>query len=141
MGAATPESVVTTARAGAILVVTVNNPPVNALGVAVRQGLAAAMAQAQADSAVAGVLLMGAGKAFIAGADIREFGKPAMPPSLPEVCRSIEDCTKPVVAVLHGAALGGGVISLQLGYPAISLAGAALAAIGLALVLLTRRGR
>ncbi|OZA54507.1 MAG: hypothetical protein B7X79_17825, partial [Acidovorax sp. 17-64-282] len=108
MGAATPESVVTTARAGAILVVTVNNPPVNALGVAVRQGLAAAMAQAQADSTVAGVLLMGAGKAFIAGADIREFGKPAMPPSLPEVCRSIEDCTKPVVAVLHGAALGGG---------------------------------
>ena len=108
MGAATPESVVTTARAGAILVVTVNNPPVNALGVAVRQGLAAAMAQAQADSAVAGVLLVGAGKAFIAGADIREFGKPAMPPSLPEVCRSIEDCTKPVVAVLHGAALGGG---------------------------------
>ncbi len=108
MGAATPESVVTTARAGAILVVTVNNPPVNALGVAVRQGLAAAMAQAQADSAVAGVLLVGAGKAFIAGADIREFGKPAMPPSLPEVCRAIEDCTKPVVAVLHGAALGGG---------------------------------
>ena len=108
MGAATPESVVTTARAGAILVVTVNNPPVNALGVAVRQGLAAAMAQAQADSAVAGVLLVGAGKAFIAGADIREFGKPAMPPSLPEVCRSIEDCTKPVVAVLLGAAVCGG---------------------------------
>jgi 3-hydroxyacyl-CoA dehydrogenase len=108
MGAPTPDSVVTTARVGAILVVTVNNPPVNALGVAVRQGLAAAMAQAQADDAVAGVLLVGAGKAFIAGADIREFGKPAMPPSLPEVCRSIEDCTKPVVAVLHGAALGGG---------------------------------
>ncbi|ART58074.1 3-hydroxyacyl-CoA dehydrogenase [Acidovorax carolinensis] len=108
MGAPTPDSVVTTARVGAILVVTVNNPPVNALGVAVRQGLAAAMAAAQADDAVAGVLLVGAGKAFIAGADIREFGKPAMPPSLPEVCRAIEDCTKPVVAVLHGAALGGG---------------------------------
>ena len=108
MGAATPESVVTTARAGAILVVTVNNPPVNALGVAVRQGLAAAMAQAQADSAVAGVLLMGAGKAFIAGADIREFGKPPVPPALPEVCRAIEGSDKPVVAVLHGAALGGG---------------------------------
>ncbi|WP_026436601.1 3-hydroxyacyl-CoA dehydrogenase NAD-binding domain-containing protein [Acidovorax sp. JHL-9] len=108
MGAATPDSVVTTARVGSILIVTVNNPPVNALGVAVRQGLAAAMAAAQADSGVAGVLLVGAGKAFIAGADIREFGKPAMPPSLPEVCRSIEDCTKPVVAVLHGAALGGG---------------------------------
>ncbi len=108
MGAAIPDSVVNTARVGAILVVTFNNPPVNALGVAVRQGLAAAMAAAQADDAVAGVLLVGAGKAFIAGADIREFGKPALPPSLPEVCRSIEDCTKPVVAVLHGAALGGG---------------------------------
>ena len=108
MGAAIPDSVVTTVREGSILVVTVNNPPVNALGVAVRQGLAAAMAAAQADDAVAGVLLVGAGKAFIAGADIREFGKPALPPSLPEVCRSIEDCTKPVVAVLHGAALGGG---------------------------------
>ena len=108
MVTATPDSVVTTARAGAILVVTINNPPVNALGVAVRQGLAAAMAQAQADAAVAGVLLVGAGKAFIAGADIREFGKPPQSPSLPEVCRAIEDCTKPVVAVLHGAALGGG---------------------------------
>ena len=108
MAAAIPDSVVTTARTGAILVVTIDNPPVNALGVAVRQGLAAAIAQAQADAAVAGVLLVGAGKAFIAGADIREFGKPAMPPSLPEVCRAIEDCTKPVVAVLHGAALGGG---------------------------------
>ena len=56
MGAPTPDFVVTTARVGAILVVTVNNPPVNALGVAVRQGLAAAMAAAQADDAVAGVL-------------------------------------------------------------------------------------
>jgi 3-hydroxyacyl-CoA dehydrogenase len=56
---------------------------------------------------VAGVLLMGAGKAFIAGADIREFGKPPCRPRCP-VCRSIEDYAKPVVAVLHGAALGGG---------------------------------
>jgi 3-hydroxyacyl-CoA dehydrogenase len=126
MGAAIPDSVVNTARVGAILVVTFNNPPVNALGVAVRQGLAAAMAAAQADDAVAGVLLVGAGKAFIAGADIREFGKPALPPSLPEVCRSIEDCTKPVVAVLHGAALGGGLeVALsahyRLGLPAAKL--------------------
>ena len=108
MSATALDSVVTTLRTGAILVVTVNNPPVNALGVAVRQGLAAAMAQAEADSAVAAVLLVGAGKAFIAGADIREFGKPAMPPSLPEVCLAIENCSKPVIAVLHGAALGGG---------------------------------
>lgn len=108
VGPLDPNAVVAAARCGRILVVTIANPPVNALGVAVRQGLAAAMESAQADDAVQAVLLVGAGKAFIAGADIREFGKPAMPPSLPEVCRSIEDCSKPVVAVVHGAALGGG---------------------------------
>ena len=108
MVAASPDFVVTTARQGAILVVTIANPPVNALGVAVRQGLAAAMATVQTDAAVAAVLLVGSGKVFIAGADIREFGKPAQPPSLPEICRSIEGCSKPVVAAIHGAALGGG---------------------------------
>ncbi len=109
MGAAIPaSSVVTTALQGDFLVVTIDNPPVNALGAAVRQGLLAAMQQAQADAAVAAVLLVGAGKAFIAGADIREFGKPPVAPILPEVCRAIENLNKPVVAVLHGAALGGG---------------------------------
>jgi len=109
MGAAIPaSSVVTTALQGDVLVVTIDNPPVNALGAAVRQGLLAAMQQAQADAAVAAVLLVGAGKAFIAGADIREFGKPPVAPLLPEVCRAIENLNKPVVAVLHGAALGGG---------------------------------
>lgn len=109
MGAAIPaSSVVTTALQGDVLVVTIDNPPVNALGAAVRQGLLAAMQQAQADAAVAAVLLVGAGKAFIAGADIREFGKPPVAPILPEVCRAIENLNKPVVAVLHGAALGGG---------------------------------
>ncbi len=109
MGAAIPaSSVVTTALQGDVLVVTIDNPPVNALGAAVRQGLLAAMQQAQADAAVAAVLLVGAGKAFIAGADIREFGQPPVAPILPEVCRAIEGCDKPVVAVLHGAALGGG---------------------------------
>jgi 3-hydroxyacyl-CoA dehydrogenase len=91
-----------------VLVVTVDNPPVNALGVDVRRGLAAAVAAANADSAVAAVLIAGAGRNFIAGADIREFGKTPQPPSLPEVCRAIEDCTKPVIAAIHGAALGGG---------------------------------
>lgn len=109
MGAAIPaSSVVTTALQGNVLVVTIDNPPVNALGAAVRQGLLAAMQQAQADASVAAVLLVGAGKAFIAGADIREFGKPPVTPLLPEVCRAIENLDKPVVAVLHGAALGGG---------------------------------
>ena len=106
--AASASSVVTTALHGDVLVVTIDNPPVNALGAAVRQGLLAAMQQAQADAAVAAVLLVGAGKAFIAGADIREFGKPPVQPALPEVCRAIEGSDKPVVAVLHGAALGGG---------------------------------
>lgn len=106
--AASAASVVTTALHGDVLVVTIDNPPVNALGAAVRQGLLAAMQQTQADAAVAAVLLVGAGKAFIAGADIREFGKPPVPPALPEVCRAIEGSDKPVVAVLHGAALGGG---------------------------------
>ncbi|KRB26852.1 3-hydroxyacyl-CoA dehydrogenase NAD-binding domain-containing protein [Acidovorax sp. Root70] len=106
--AAAASSVVTTALHGDVLVVTIDNPPVNALGAAVRQGLLAAMQQAQADINVAAVLLVGAGKAFIAGADIREFGKPPVAPILPEACRAIENLNKPVVAVLHGAALGGG---------------------------------
>ncbi|MBA4114222.1 MAG: 3-hydroxyacyl-CoA dehydrogenase [Verminephrobacter sp.] len=101
-------SVVRTARQGRVLVVTIDNPPVNALGVAVRQGLQAAVEQAEADAAVQAVLIVGAGKAFIAGADIREFGQPAQPPSLPEVCNRIEACGKLVVAAIHGPALGGG---------------------------------
>ena len=100
--------VVTSQRRGNVLVVTVDNPPVNALGVDVRRGLMKAIDAAENDAAVAAVLLLGAGRTFIAGADIREFGKPAEPPSLPEVCNRIESCTKPVVAILHGAALGGG---------------------------------
>ncbi|MBV8619563.1 MAG: enoyl-CoA hydratase/isomerase family protein, partial [Curvibacter sp.] len=79
-----------------------------ALGVAVRAGLKAAIEAAEADPAVQAVLIVGAGRAFIAGADIREFGKPPQAPALPEVCRSIEQCSKPVVAAIHGPALGGG---------------------------------
>ncbi|RLJ38528.1 3-hydroxyacyl-CoA dehydrogenase NAD-binding domain-containing protein [Acidovorax sp. 106] len=91
-----------------VQIVTIDNPPVNALGAAVRQGLVAAMDHAAQQPGVKAVLLVGAGKAFIAGADIREFGKPPVSPILPEVCRAIENLDKPVVAVLHGAALGGG---------------------------------
>lgn len=93
---------------GGVFVVTIDNPPVNALGVDVRRGLVAAIEAAEADSAAAAVLIAGAGRNFIAGADIREFGKTPQPPSLPEVCLKIENCTKPVIAAIHGAALGGG---------------------------------
>ena len=102
------ETVVTTRLQGPVLVVTVDNPPVNALSVHVRAGLVRAMAQADADAAVRAVLIVGAGKTFIAGADIREFGKTPLEPYLPDVCNRIEACNKLVVAAVHGAALGGG---------------------------------
>ncbi len=106
--ASPPSDPVKWERRSDVLVVRIDNPPVNALGAAVRRGLIAAMEAAEADPAVAAVLIAGAGRNFIGGADIREFGQPAQPPSLPEVCRRIEGCGKPVVAAIHGAALGGG---------------------------------
>ncbi|MEN3276048.1 MAG: 3-hydroxyacyl-CoA dehydrogenase [Massilia sp.] len=93
---------------GDILLVTIDNPPVNALGVDVRAALMEAIEAADADPGVAAVLLVGAGRNFIGGADIREFGKPPLAPALPDVCNRIEACAKPVVAAIHGAALGGG---------------------------------
>jgi 3-hydroxyacyl-CoA dehydrogenase len=91
-----------------ILVVTINNPPVNALGVNVRRGLLEALETADALPRVRAVLLVGAGRDFLGGADIREFGQPPQAPALPDVCDRIEACAKPVVAAIHGAALGGG---------------------------------
>ena len=95
-------------RLGAIALVTVNNPPVNALGVAVRQGLLHALHAAEADAEVRAVALVCAGNTFFAGADIKEFGQPPQAPALPEVIAAIEACTKPCVAAIHGTALGGG---------------------------------
>ncbi len=100
--------VVTRELRGKVLLVTLDHAPVNALSADVRRGLLAAIEAADADSAVEAVLIVGAGRNFIAGADIREFGKPPVPPSLPDVCNRIEACAKPVVAAIHGAALGGG---------------------------------
>jgi 3-hydroxyacyl-CoA dehydrogenase len=106
--AAAASSPVTHELRGKVLLVTIDNPPVNALGVDVRRGLAAAIEHAEANAAVQAVLIVGAGRNFIAGADIREFGKPPQPPMLPDVCNRIEACQKPVIAAIHGAALGGG---------------------------------
>ena len=99
---------ISTKRHGDVLIVTSNNPPVNALGAAVRQGLVAAIAQAEADDAVKAVVIACEGQTFFAGADITEFGKPPVMPWLPEVVDAIENCSKPVVAAIHGTALGGG---------------------------------
>ncbi|MFT3690320.1 3-hydroxyacyl-CoA dehydrogenase NAD-binding domain-containing protein [Paenirhodobacter sp.] len=85
-----------------------NNPPVNALGAALRQGLVDAIAALNADPAVKVIAIYGEGRAFSAGADIREFGKPLVPPRLPDVLDAMEASAKPVVAVVHGTALGGG---------------------------------
>ncbi|MFP4889237.1 3-hydroxyacyl-CoA dehydrogenase NAD-binding domain-containing protein [Paraburkholderia sp. EG304] len=100
--------VVTRELRGKVLLVTIDHAPVNALSAEVRRGLLDAIEAADAERAVEAVLIVGAGRNFIAGADIREFGKPPVPPSLPEVCNRIEACGKPVIAALHGAALGGG---------------------------------
>ena len=91
-----------------IAVLTIDSPPVNALSANVRAGILAGVQQAVADDAVKAVVLICAGKTFIAGADITEFGKPPAGPSLPEVQAAIEDAPKPVIAAIHGTALGGG---------------------------------
>lgn len=99
---------VTTEKHGDILVVLVNNPPVNALSWHVRQGIKEGMDAAMADPEVKAVVLRCDGQTFIAGADITEFGKPAQGPDFNEVLNSIELASKPVVAAIHGTALGGG---------------------------------
>ena len=95
-------------RDGEIAVVTVDNPPVNALKHEVRAGLAEALQQTRGDGAIKAVVIACAGRTFFAGADITEFGKPPQPPSLHEVIAAIEAMPKPVVAALHGTAFGGG---------------------------------
>jgi 3-hydroxyacyl-CoA dehydrogenase len=120
-------------RDGAVGVITVDNPPVNALSAEVRAGLVDALARGLADAGAAALVILGAGRTFIAGADIREFGKPLTPPDLNEVIGRIEASPKPVIAALHGTALGGGlevalgchyrgaVASAQVGFPEVKL--------------------
>ncbi|MBO0712991.1 MAG: enoyl-CoA hydratase/isomerase family protein, partial [Acetobacteraceae bacterium] len=93
---------------GDVAVVTIDHPPVNALNNAVRAGLIEALARARRDASVAAVVLTGAGRTFIAGADIAEMDRPPQSPSTADVIAAIELAAKPVVAALHGTPLGGG---------------------------------
>jgi 3-hydroxyacyl-CoA dehydrogenase len=99
---------IATRKHGDVLIILSNNPPVNALSAAVRQGLLEAIAAAEGDDAVKAVVIACEGQTFFAGADITEFGKPPQQPWLPAVVDTIENCAKPVVAAIHGTALGGG---------------------------------
>src|SRR5579883_885393 len=95
-------------RRGGVGVITVDNPPVNALSQAVRQGLIDALMQGLNDGEAKALIVIGAGRTFIAGADIKEFGKPLAPPDLNLVIAGLETASKPTIAAIHGTALGGG---------------------------------
>jgi len=100
-------SVVSYQLEGDVGVIRLNNPPVNALSHTLRTGIQEAVAKAQDDASLALVLIC-EGRTFIAGADISEFGKPPMLPSLPELLNIVEASQKPIIAAIHGTALGGG---------------------------------
>ena len=95
-------------RRGNVGVITVDNPPVNALSQAVREGLVDALMQGLNDGETKAIIVIGAGRTFIAGADIKEFGKPLAPPDLNLVISGLETAAKPTIAAIHGTALGGG---------------------------------
>jgi len=124
---------VTISQDGEILVLSVNNPPVNALSWHVRQGISDGIEQGLKDDSVKAIVIRCEGQTFIAGADITEFGKPPQGPDFNAVLNTIETATKPVIAAIHGTALGGGlettlvchyriaVPSAKLGVPEVKL--------------------
>lgn len=124
---------VTVERDGDVALVVLDNPPVNALSHAVRDALQTLIEQLDADPSVRAIVLCGAGRNFIAGADVREFDAPPREPLLPGLLTRLEACGKPVVAAMHGATLGGGAETalachyrcaagdLQIGFPEVNL--------------------
>jgi 3-hydroxyacyl-CoA dehydrogenase len=124
---------VTVERNGEVALVVLDNPPVNALSHAVRDALQALIEQLDADPSVRAIVICGAGRNFIAGADVREFDAPPREPLLPGLLTRLEACGKPVVAAMHGATLGGGAETalachyrcaagdLQIGFPEVNL--------------------
>ncbi len=120
-------------RRGSTGVITIDNPPVNALSKAVRQGMVDALMQGLGDEEAKALIVIGGGRTFIAGADIKEFGKPLEPPDLNFVISGLETAGKPTIAAIHGTALGGGlevalgchyrvaVATAQVGLPEVKL--------------------
>jgi 3-hydroxyacyl-CoA dehydrogenase len=114
---------------GGIAVITINNPPVNALSPGVPEGIAAAIAQIDKDNSIQAAVLIGGGKTFVAGADIKEFGKITSGKAgggleLPSLLLKIEDCSKPVVMAIHGSAFGGGLELAMSGNYRVAVPGA-----------------
>jgi 3-hydroxyacyl-CoA dehydrogenase len=114
------------ARDGAVAVITLNNPPVNALSEAMREGLIAALREAEADSAIQATLLICAGRTFIAGADISEFDKKLTGAGLRDVHTAMDAAKKPIVVAIHGTALGGGLETAMCGHYRVAVPSAKL---------------